>query len=440
MTLKNKFVFCLTLLLVALSSCYDEANTYGEQLVDSAFRNVSVDTSTVVVTTVRMDSIETSGKSTLLIGRYTHDDWGTIIASSYVPFELPSYSTEIDEEVFVDSLILKLPYNGYFLGDTTKLQHFTVHRLTQQVVLNDNGYLYNTSSVSYSPEILGQFSFKPSPKSSENVEIRLSDELAADMLTRFHSRDESVSNSERFEEYFKGIVIIPDEQTSVNLQAFSVSDTLTTLELHYHMLHEHKEAQILVFSPNTSTQFNHIDHDRNGSLLENYLLSQTEIPSSELDNKGLIFSGLGWYSRLEFPFLNNLMMQGEQIDIVEAVLKIYPDVGSYSNFNALPDSIYLYIADDNNVIVDAVTDYLGSEVQRGTLIQDDTFSERTYYSFDVTTFMSEELGTFGIYKHNLQLVFNNEYYTKTFRNLTFGNQNSDSPITLQLRYKIYESY
>ena len=104
------------------------------------------------------------------------------------------------------------------------------------------------------------------------------------------------------------------------------------------------------------------------------------------------------------------------------------------------DSLYLYIADENNVVTDAVTDYLGSEVQRGTLLEDNTFNENTYYYFDVTQFMQEELGAFGMYKHNLQLVFNSDDYTGTFKNLMFNDQGGRNPVTLQLIYKVYESY
>lgn len=436
---KKSFVFCFLSLIVTLTSCYDEANTYGQQLVDSAFRNVSVDSCTVTVTAVQMDSIETSGQSTALIGKYTHEDWGTAIAHTYIPYNRPTYSTDITETVIMDSLILRFKHNGYFIGDTMKYQKFTVHRLTETIVLNDNGYLYNTSTVSYDPEILGECSFRPKPNSQETVEIRLSDELGQDLLTRFHTRDDAVS-ADYFENYFKGIVILPDEQTSENLQAFSVSDSLGAIELHYHILKAEENAEILQFTPNTTTQFNHIDHDRSGSLLSNHALSEIEIPSEKLDNKGLIFGGLGWYSRLEFPYLNDLMQQGEQIDVEAAVLKIYPEKGSYSDFNLLPDSIYLYIADEKNVVVDAVTDYLGTEVQRGTLVKDDVFFEDTYYSFDLSTFIKEEMGATGRNKHNLQLVFTNDYYTKTFRNLTFENKEGKSPINLQITYKIYESY
>ncbi|MDD3064499.1 MAG: DUF4270 family protein, partial [Massilibacteroides sp.] len=409
---KNSFFFCLLALGIVLTSCYDETNTYGKQLVESAFRNASIDSCTVLVTAVRMDSVETSGTSTALIGRYTHANWGTVSAFTYIPYERPTYSTDIDVYVVMDSLVLRLAYNGYFMGDTNICQNFTVHRLTEKIVLNDNGYLYNTSSVQYSPEILGHCSFKPRPKSGERVKIRLSDELGKDLLTRFHSRDESVS-SDLFENYFKGLAIVPDEGTSTNVQGFAVSDSLSALYLHYHIFGDGDNEQILMFSPNTSTQFNHYEHDRKGSLLEDYPSGKTGISSVNLENNGLVFGGLGWYSRLEFPYLNNLMMQGEQIDIETAVLKIYPKLKTYSSFNNLPDSIYLYIADENNVVVDAVTDYLGTEVQQGTLVKDDTFPENTYYYFDLTTFIREELGAFGIYKHNLQLVFNNDYYTKT---------------------------
>lgn len=72
--------------------------------------------------------------------------------------------------------------------------------------------------------------------------------------------------------------------------------------------------------------------------------------------------------------------------------------------------------------------------------KDDVFLGNTYYYFDVTQFMKDELGTSGKYKHNLQLVFNSDDYTKTLRNLTFSDTKGQHPITLQLNYKIYESY
>ena len=434
----NKIIGIGLFFLTLFGACYDESNTYGERWVSSAFRNISMDTSTVVVTSVLMDSLETSGKQVALVGKYTHPVWGTVSAFSFISYSRPTYSTDIEETVVLDSLMLALTYTGYYIGDTTAYQQIYIHKLLEKLVLNDNGYLYNKNTFLYEQEPIASYKFRPKPYSGDKLEIRLPDDMGRDMLTRLHNSDESVS-SDRFEDYFKGLAIISDKQSS-SLLSFSVADTSTSLTLYYHIVEEQENTQEVSFTPNTSTQFNHIDHDRTGTDMELFPTKNVEIPSSSLSNRGLLFGGIGWYVRLEFPYLNSIMQQGEQVEIESAYLKIYPEPKTYSEFNTLPDSIFLYIADENNVVTDAVTDYLGTQVQSGVLVKDDTFDENTFYYFDVGTFMKEELGTFGMYKHNLQLIFCEDDYTKTFKNLTISDQQGVSPIVLQLTYKIYESY
>lgn len=74
---------CLMLCL-GLFSCYDENGTYGSDLVDSAFRNVRIDTSTVVVTSVLIDSLETSGKNVALVGRYKSFIMGSRLVAIFI--------------------------------------------------------------------------------------------------------------------------------------------------------------------------------------------------------------------------------------------------------------------------------------------------------------------------------------------------------------------
>ncbi len=274
---------------------------------------------------------------------------------------------------------------------------------------------------------------------SERLEIRLPDELGKDMLTRLHNRDNTLSG-DRFEDYFKGLVVVPDPDVCRNIVSFNVSDTASTLILHYSIEDALTQEDECVISPKTETQFYHVDHDRRGTEMESLPAKNIEVASSELGNRGVLFGGIGWYSRLGFPHLNEILQHGERVSIESAYLKVYPEPGTWSDFNPLPDSLYLYIIDENNVVTDAVTDYLGTEVQSGTLVKDDSFDENTYYYFDISTFLQEELGAFGKYKHNLQLVFENDTYTQTFRNLTFSDQEGRSPIVLQLTYKVYESY
>lgn len=438
---RNLFLLwiCAALCGCLFQSCYDENNKYGSGLVDSAFRNISIDTSTVTVTALLIDSLETSGKEIAMLGRYTHPVWGEVSASSYIAYNCPSYSTDIDAVVVLDSLILSFSYAGYHIGDTLQPLSFSVHKLNEKLRLNESGYLYNTSSFAYEAEPLATHTFMPRPNSGEKVEVRLPDEMGEDFLTRFQRRDDQVT-SDYFEDYFKGLVVVPEGSGNQSLLSFQVADSSAAIVLHYHIVDEQENSQVLSFVPNTTTQFNHYEHDRTGTDLEAFGAGEDELSSTLLDNRGVLFGGLGWYTRLEFPFLNNILMQGERIVIETAILRIYPEPGTFSSTNALPDSVYLYIADENNVITDAVTDYLGEAVQNGTLVKDDTYDENTYYYFDVTDFMQQELGAFGMYKHNLQLVLDEDTYTKTFRNLTFSDQQGRAPIVLQLIYKVYESY
>ena len=233
---------CLATAGCLFQSCYDESNKYGNGLVSSAFRNISTDTSTVTVAAMLIDSLETSGKELVLLGEYTHPVWGKMSASGYVSYNRPSYNTDIDERVVLDSLMLTFRYGGYYIGDTLKALRFNVHRLTQKLRLGDNGYLYNTSSFTYEAEPLASHSFIPRPNSGEEVEVRLPDEMGQDFLTRFHSRDVQV-NSDYFEDYFKGLVVIPEGADNQSLLSFQVADSSAVLVLHYHIIDEKENEQ-----------------------------------------------------------------------------------------------------------------------------------------------------------------------------------------------------
>lgn len=436
---KLSFIICFLTAFLVIPSCYNEDNTYGEELVDTSFRNVTTDTTTVKISSVIIDSLETSGLGRMLAGQYTHPVWGTIYAEGYIPYNCPSYNTEADDVVTLDSLVLMLRHTGYYIGDTTLTQTYNIHLLTEKIILNDNGYLYNKHRVEYDPEPLGCFTYKPKPNDREDfLEVRLSDKLGNELLEKFHKRDAAVS-SDRFEEYFKGIAIIPDRDVSRSILAFSVGDTATALSLRYRVADASENQHELLFTPYTDTQFSHIEQDPSGTILEPYYHDE-EIPSELLGNRGFIMGGSGRLAKLEFPHLNNILQTGEKVEIESAMLLVYPEQGTYSGYNILPDSIYLYIADENNVVTDAVKDYLGEEVQSGTLVKDELYEKNTYYYFDITDFMQQELGAFGIYKHNLQLVFNSSDYTGTIKNMTFSDRDGRTPIVLQLRYKIYESY
>lgn len=419
-------------------SCYDENNSFGKHLVSSSFRNMTTDTCTVLLTTLQIDSLETSGKSVVLAGRYTHPLWGTASVSSYIAYSCPSYVTDMTDAVVFDSLMLHLTPYVYTNGDTTRWQKIDIHRLAEKIELNNNGYLYSSSTVAYDSGLIGSLTFKPKPRSGEKLEVRLSDELGMDLLEKFHNRSPMVSE-DAFEGYFKGIAIVPDRNVSEAFFSFQLSDTVATLTLYYHLDDGYRSEKSLVFAPKSDTQFNHLDYDASETVFDSFVATKEDIPSAAVGNRALLSGLTGFYTRVEFPYINNLLQQGVRVEVQSAMLYLYPEYRTYSEYNELPDSIYLYIADENNVVTEAVTDYLGSEVQSGKLVKDDVYYRNTHYYFDITSFIQEEMGAFGMYKHNLQLVLPSTHYTSSLKNLTVGNQASELPIRLNITYKVYES-
>ncbi len=442
--MKSRNLLCIGLFmaLLAIPSCVDENSTFGNKLVQPSFRSVMTDTCTVLVSAMKIDSLETSGSGVILAGQYTHPLWGGITSTSFVPYNRPGYTPNIDKTVAFDSLTLRLSYGDYFIGDTTGLFSLSIHFLTEQVELNSKGYLYNVNSIAYDPDPFAVLTFRPRPNGPEKHldEVRLPDEMGEDLLERLNKKDLSVS-TDRFEEFFPGLAI-RTEQDQNAIFSFSQGDTLSTIILYYHYLEEVDTQHSVHIVPNQTKQFNNFSHNTTGTPLATLDQNAYEWRSGIMGNYGLLFGGLGWYSKLEFPHLNNLMQLGSQIEIEAAYLMISPDLEVYSgyDYNALPDSIYLYIADENNVVTDAVMDYLGSQLQTATLYEDNSHPENTYYYFDVTDFMSQELGAVGREKHNLQLTFDSNTYIKTFRNLTYNDMEGKSPIKLQITYTIYDSF
>ena len=157
------FSFLCFSYLWLFSSCYDESNTLGESLTSTSFRNISIDTCTVIASADKIDSLETSGKGLALLGQYKNPIWGTMQAHAIIPYIRPAYSEESDKVVTLDSLVLTLHYNGYSIGDTTQFQEITVHELAEKVDLNDNGYIYSHTAVAYDSEPLATCRFVPHP-------------------------------------------------------------------------------------------------------------------------------------------------------------------------------------------------------------------------------------------------------------------------------------
>lgn len=422
-----------------LTSCNSDSFMMGNNYLDSEVRAVLIDTCTVRMTTVPIDSVATSGKNLLLMGSYSDTTQGKLKCTSYISFAAPSSQTfpVRDAALHFDSLELRFRLNGTFMGDTTKYHKFYIHRLSNVIEVPENEKFYSNWSRPYDATPLTSFKFKPKPKGGEFIGVRLPDAMGADIFQKILDDDETiVDNVDGFLEYFKGFALTGEDGNNAILGA-QLNDSSMVLRIHYHYSTYQKFTGKIDIKPKADRCFYGLKADRTGTIFED--LKTEEMPSAKTGHCVLVQALTASYVKIEIPYLNKILELGDFGAIVDAHLYFYPVYGTYSDAVPLPKDLSMYISDENNVSVSAITTYSGDELQTGNLTVDDNFNENTYYSYDITSFLKDQLGAFGIYSRNLQLIVPNSSLPTTLTTLVAGD--SDHPknrVKLKISYIIYD--
>ena len=379
-------LFYSLLLFCTIFSCRDESSSIGSKWVESSFINVVTDTCMVTLSTLLADSLATSGDTICQIGRFKDDLYGEIKTSFYAEYQVPSHSLNETTDYQFDSITFKWYTSGDYLGDTLVYHRIDLYSLSQGLSLEDNGYLFNKTNVSYNQNNhLGSVYIRPTPGyRNELHETRLPDEWGKKWFNLMLEDDECMESQDRFRAFFKGIAFIPDENgTCIN--GFQVNDSSFCITLYYHELKEKPTEQTLVFNASTSLNYTKVEHDRTNTPLEN-LKAGTDYP--------------------------------------------------------LPKSLSLYTADQNNATQSVITDISGNTVQTGSLVEDNVYYEDTHYSFDITSFIQNNLGTAGESREKLQIFLSDNAFYNTVQGVVLGDSkhpvnDHDNNVSLTIYYKTY---
>lgn len=434
-------LLALLLIFIAFCSCQDETSSLGESLVESSFRNIFTDTCTVDISSIMVDSLETLGDSVCQVGYYADSVWGKVKASYLAEFTLASFSPDVSNTYVFDSITLNLTHSGHYWGDTLTAQRIWVYPLARVITYLQGETLYNTSYVPLENESLFSFAYFPRPGKKENMEIRMPDSFGQQLFEDMLAEKNAFESQEKFRAYLHGFALVPDETGSC-ISGFMVNDSSMYMRLYYHVRNTVSTAGELDFKVNTDYAYTRVEHDR------------TDTPLATLSKGGAIFAtsstktgyraylqGLtGIYNSIEFPYLNNLKANGDIVSIESATLYLYPLRGSYGIMSQLPSTLCLYVADDANNTVDQVYDSMGTTIQDGNLTEDNMLGRETYYSFDLTSFLQDNLGTWGTTRQKLFLRLDDDDFVCTFDQVVFTNDPSQGTgqIRLDIRYKIYD--
>lgn len=439
------------------TGCTSEGFSLGGQYLDSNIHTSYVDTCSIKMTTMYIDSVATSGNSIGLVGKIRDPYWGTIEATTYLAFSAPG-KHEYDYEVEYDSAVLMMKFSGTYFGDTTKQQTIVVHPLTEVFELPTYGSFYSNDSVAYSPMILGSRTFTPRPFTRYNAtsmvpgpdetnqfNILLNPVFGKLLLDKILSNDDVVSDDLDFQEYFPGFAVTVEGGENgiygYTLETGDSDDMFFSIKLYFHYSTWQKVEESIVVEAHPTLNFYGIKYDRNeGSAFSNLTSDNREIATAQTQNLGLVQSLTASYVKVEFPYLNNLLELGDYGTILDATLLLYPAKGSFTNTAMLPKSLSMYVSDENDVSVGTISTYSGDALQTGNLEIDDMYNEDTYYSYDITSYLNDQLGAIGINKRNLQLICPQDSLSKTMISLTLGDQKFEHDKTrVIIKYLIYEN-
>jgi hypothetical protein len=350
--------FCFTAIL--LTSC-KKGQTFGPGGNDELHVE-TVDTVQVKASTYLLDSLPTSNKGLILLGQTDDKDFGKLAASSYLQLIPPASGVPIiPKGATFDSFTLVLKYNKSYSGDTIAQQNFSVHRLTEEMVLRkipgptENEQIplyitaeamYNTTTFKHEIAPLGNLGFQVKPLGGDSIIIPMNATLGKEFLELMANKDPRFASEAEFIKYFKGIVLKTTQGNSIT--GFKADAVKLNVNYNYVNSDGFTKKDLVIFSAKSvDYQFNHFDTDRSQTKLKALSHTNKELSSALTGQELFIQGGTGLVTKLQFPTLVNFLNESKKVvNKIELLIETRPTY--YSVFKA-PPSLILFVANSANV-------------------------------------------------------------------------------------------
>ena len=425
-------------LVIAFTRCTsgdEEAFSIGEKYLSKQTSVTLIDTFSLGLSTVFIDSISTTSPANFLVGSFSDEYFGEVKTSAWFQLSQPD-SVTINEASVFDSLTLKIRLNGLSYGDTLMPFALSVHRLTEAMEPPDDVYFYNTTHFQYNSSALGSAVFYPRPNRDNELEIRIDDALGREWMKFLLNEADEFSSTDDFLEYFKGLVLVGGNNNQ-SVLGIANADSLLNLVLYTHYIGEERREVEYKFPIHASGAFfNHIESNRNGTEIESLLTQKNEVAAPLTGNKTFIQAGTGIVTRIDFSSLTRIMEIEDRYIFYKAelVLKPFPLSNGQVGY---PDEIIMYSTDKGNRLISALTDSDGETI-KASFSFDSQYNESNYYKLDITDFVNNELSDAWVDPNNgLILTFPNETFTSSLDRVVFDARQADAYRPLLKLYFVF---
>lgn len=341
--IKHFYPFVFFIAIFFFSQCKnDELVGLEVQPDDTQIGLASSDTTTLVLSTVRDDSVPTDVYTTALLGSYVDPLFGYTGSSIVTNFRLEQLNPEFAGEpsIVLDSAVLSFYILDAYHDRSNPAvanQSFKVYEL-QEAIDGDADYFSNTQIPSGLPligeanniplniaesdsvEILGQ-------KEPRQVRIRLDSTRMAQLLQNSAA---AFVNNDELEAAFKGVAVVPDNPSQAQdegvIMRMGMVSSFSKITFFFSTNIDTLETFDLLINQETDF-YSVFDHDYSGSVVGNVLnnttLSQENVYVQNLEGTAV---------RIELPYLEEWAKKGE-ILINQAILEIPVDDQASGNYD-----------------------------------------------------------------------------------------------------------
>ncbi len=396
-----KYLLILSLILATICfSCGDQTldeitTSIGSEYLEKDAGIMMIDTFSVELSTVILDSVNTSGSGVALVGSFYDEDFGQIHSDAIFRVSSPG-SIKIEDDDVYDSICLCIKYNDYYLGDTIQAHSFTVEEIDSDLEqmkkdrrLGDSDEdFYNTTIVS-SKRVLGEYTARPKVTNSDTIFIPLDKDFGLELFQMLDDKDEDITDASKFLDYFHGIILRGNRELNKSVIGFNVSDSCS-MKIYYHQTLSEKVYKEIEFDIESSSnyQYNSIDIDRTDTNLPLNTSQKEKILSSDTDDKCFLQGGTGMYVKIEFPGLASVETLPALNQIIKAEIVFVPIEEDYNDF---PSYLTVYESDTRNNVGDVILAINESDYSYMYLYEnEDDEDDEEYYKVDITNQFVDE--------------------------------------------------
>lgn len=428
---KYKALHLLILAGLILISCNKAVVNFGEEALTDDPNIIFTDTMTMNLATYQMDSFATSGDTIFIAGIHTDSLLGKYEAKAFMQLGVPAIN-ELNgcTNCIFDSLVFTSRFSGSYMGDTTEVFTANVHRLNQQMIVDETSIGYNTSSFTFDATPLGTAIFTtPRPSSKNLVSMKLNDQYGHELFEMLKRNSDTITDAGLFHKYFNGIVLTGAGTNQRSIYYFTPAESGSNIVMKlYYRQNGSAPVQASVDFPTTSFtfQFNAFTYDKSGTPLSVFTPEKKQIlPSTATENMAFLHGNSGLFPHITIPALLSLKELSPYIKVVKAELEITPSLSNYASGSGyqLPPAIALYQSDEDKNLGGVLYDLSGTTVQTGNLVIDHLYHKDTRYTYDLTSYVNNIMDH-GIFsqKSLVLLPFSNTYENRLVLNNAINNK------------------